>query len=95
MALEPNQLLSNRYRVPLSPEVKGGQRVLMTTSNSFQGLRIYTTLFIITHLTMSLKDKMRFEVLMAVKMLMLAFWVIMLCGLVGRHQRFGGTYLQG
>jgi hypothetical protein len=34
----------------------------------------------------------RFEVLTAVKMLMLFFWVVMLCGLVGRYQCFGGTY---
>jgi hypothetical protein len=34
----------------------------------------------------------RFEVFTAVKMLMLFFWVITSCGLVGRYQRFGGTY---
>jgi hypothetical protein len=31
------------------------------------------------------------EVLMAVKMWRLVFWVVMLCKLVGRYQRFGGT----
>jgi hypothetical protein len=31
---------------------------------------------------------MRFEVLIAVKMLMLAFWVVTPCGLVGRYQCF-------
>jgi hypothetical protein len=35
---------------------------------------------------------MRFEVLMVVKMLMLVFWIVMLCGLVGRYQCFGGTF---
>jgi hypothetical protein len=35
---------------------------------------------------------MRFEVLMAVKMLMLVFWVVMPYGLVGTYQYFGGTY---
>jgi hypothetical protein len=35
---------------------------------------------------------MRFEVLMTVKMLMLVYWVLTLCGPVGRYQRFGGTY---
>jgi hypothetical protein len=35
---------------------------------------------------------MRFEVLTAVKMSMLVFWVVMPCGLVGKYQRFGGTY---
>jgi hypothetical protein len=33
----------------------------------------------------------RYEVLKAVKML-LAFWAVTPCGLVGRYQRFGGTY---
>jgi hypothetical protein len=40
----------------------------------------------------------RFEVLMAVKMSMLVFWIVTPCELVGRDQRFGGTYylhLQG
>jgi hypothetical protein len=32
---------------------------------------------------------MRFEVLTAVKMLMLVFWIVTPCGLVGRYQRFG------
>jgi hypothetical protein len=38
------------------------------------------------------------EVLTAVKMSMLFFWVITPCGLASRYQRFGGTYcvhLQG
>jgi hypothetical protein len=35
---------------------------------------------------------MRFEVLRAVKISMLVFWVVMPCGLVGRYQRFGGKY---
>jgi hypothetical protein len=35
---------------------------------------------------------MRFDVLTAVKMSMLVFWVVTPCGLVGRYQRFGGTY---
>jgi hypothetical protein len=35
---------------------------------------------------------MRFEVLPAVKMSMLVFWVVKPYGLVGRDQRFGGTY---
>jgi hypothetical protein len=34
---------------------------------------------------------MRSEVLTAVKMLMLVFWVVTLCVIVGRYQRFGGT----
>jgi hypothetical protein len=41
---------------------------------------------------------MRFEVLTAVKMSMLLFWIVTPCGLVGRYQGFGGTYcfhLQG
>jgi hypothetical protein len=33
-----------------------------------------------------------FEVLTAVKLSML-FWVVVLCELVGRYQRFGGTYI--
>jgi hypothetical protein len=35
---------------------------------------------------------MRLEVLMSVKLLMLVFWVVMLCGLTGRHQHFRKTY---
>jgi hypothetical protein len=35
---------------------------------------------------------MRFEVLTAVKTSMLVFWVVLLCGLVGRDQRSGKTY---
>jgi hypothetical protein len=35
---------------------------------------------------------MRFEVLTAVKMSMLVFWVVTPCGLVGRFQRFRKTY---
>jgi hypothetical protein len=35
---------------------------------------------------------LRFEVLTAVKMSVLFFWVVTLCGLVGKYQRFGGTY---
>jgi hypothetical protein len=41
---------------------------------------------------------MRFEVLTAAKMLMLFFWIVTPCTLVGRYQRFGETYclhLQG
>jgi hypothetical protein len=34
---------------------------------------------------------MRFQVLTAVKMPMLVFWVVTPCGFVGRHQRFGET----
>jgi hypothetical protein len=34
----------------------------------------------------------RFEVLTAVKMSMLVFWVVTPCGLVRRYQRFGETY---
>jgi hypothetical protein len=34
---------------------------------------------------------MRFEVLTAVKMSMLVFWVVTMCGLVGRYQRLGET----
>jgi hypothetical protein len=30
----------------------------------------------------------RFEILMAVKMSVLVFWVVMLCGLVGRYHHF-------
>jgi hypothetical protein len=37
-------------------------------------------------------SRMRFEVLTAVKMSILVFWVVTQCGLVGRYQRFGGTY---
>jgi hypothetical protein len=35
---------------------------------------------------------MKFEVLTAVKMSMLFFWIVTSCGLAGRYQRFGGTY---
>jgi hypothetical protein len=35
---------------------------------------------------------MRFKVLMVVKMLMLVFWVLTPCGLVGRYQYFDRTY---
>jgi hypothetical protein len=38
---------------------------------------------------------MRFELLSAVKMLMLVFWVVTPCGLVRRYHRFGGTYTSG
>jgi hypothetical protein len=38
-----------------------------------------------------LHQPMMFEVLTALKILMLVFWVVMPCGLVGRHQRFGGA----
>jgi hypothetical protein len=34
----------------------------------------------------------RFQVLTAVKMPMLIFWVVTLCGFAGRYHRFGGTY---
>jgi hypothetical protein len=40
----------------------------------------------------------RFEVITAVRMAMLLFWVVTSCGLVGKYQRFGETYclqLQG
>jgi hypothetical protein len=40
----------------------------------------------------------RFEILPAVRMTMLLFWVVKPCKLVGRHQCFGETYcihLQG
>jgi hypothetical protein len=33
-----------------------------------------------------------FDVITAVKILILLFWVVTPCGLVGRHHRFGGTY---
>jgi hypothetical protein len=36
---------------------------------------------------------MRFEVLTAVKLLMFVFWAVTPCGLVGRRQNSGGTYL--
>jgi hypothetical protein len=35
---------------------------------------------------------MGFGVLIAVKVLMLVFWVITPCGLVGRYHHFAGTY---
>jgi hypothetical protein len=35
---------------------------------------------------------MRFEVLKGVKMSMVVFCVVTLCGLLGKYQRFGGTY---
>jgi hypothetical protein len=35
---------------------------------------------------------MKFEVIMEVKMTMLGLWVVMPCGLVAGHQRFGGTH---
>jgi hypothetical protein len=35
---------------------------------------------------------LRSEVLTAVKMSMLVFWVVTPCGLVNGYQRFGGTY---
>jgi hypothetical protein len=34
----------------------------------------------------------RFEVLTAVKMLIVVFWVVTPCSLVGGYQRLGGTY---
>jgi hypothetical protein len=40
----------------------------------------------------------KFEVLMAVRMTVLFFWVVTPCGLINRYRRFGGTYclhLQG
>jgi hypothetical protein len=36
---------------------------------------------------------MRFEVVTAVKMLMLVFWVVTPYGLVDKYQCFGGTYV--
>jgi hypothetical protein len=51
----------------------------------------------ITHITAdpsrSMKQVLfaRVEVLMAVKMSMLLFWVVTPCGIVGRYQRFGWT----
>jgi hypothetical protein len=38
------------------------------------------------------KLPLRFEVLTAVKISTLVFWVVTPCGLVGRYQRFGGTH---
>jgi hypothetical protein len=35
---------------------------------------------------------LRFEVLRAVQMSVLVLWVVTPCGLVGRYQRFGGTF---
>jgi hypothetical protein len=35
---------------------------------------------------------MRFEVLTAVKMSMLIFWVVIPCELVGKYKRFGETF---
>jgi hypothetical protein len=34
---------------------------------------------------------MRFDVVIAVKMSMLVFWVVTPCGLAGRYQRSGGN----
>jgi hypothetical protein len=34
---------------------------------------------------------MRYKVVMAMKMSVLVSWVVTLCGLVGKHRRFGGT----
>jgi hypothetical protein len=40
----------------------------------------------------TLVNDVKFEVLTAVKILMLVFWVVRPCGLVGRYQHFVGTY---
>jgi hypothetical protein len=37
-------------------------------------------------------QNMNLEVLTAVKISMLFFWVVTSCALVGRYQRFGGTF---
>jgi hypothetical protein len=34
----------------------------------------------------------RFQVLMAVKMSLLVFWIVMLCGLVGRNQHLENIF---
>jgi hypothetical protein len=41
---------------------------------------------------LALISTLRFEVLTALKMSILVKWVVTPCGLVGRYQRFGGTY---
>jgi hypothetical protein len=38
------------------------------------------------------RESLKFEVLTAVEMLMLVFWVLTTYGLVDKYQRFGGTY---
>jgi hypothetical protein len=38
------------------------------------------------------QKEVRFEVLTAMKVSMLVFWVVSPCGLIGRYQSFGGTY---
>jgi hypothetical protein len=40
----------------------------------------------------SMTRYVRFEVVMAVKMLFLFFWVVTSCGLIGRYQHFRETY---
>jgi hypothetical protein len=37
-------------------------------------------------------SEMRFEVLTAVKISIMVFWVVTPCGLAGTYHRFGGTY---
>jgi hypothetical protein len=49
-------------------------------------------IFLPFHVGAKLVKLMRFEVLMAVKMPMLVFWLVMPCELVGRYDRFGETY---
>jgi hypothetical protein len=44
------------------------------------------------HMDVTETHCMRFEIAMAVKLSMLVFWVVMPRVLVGRYQRFGGTY---
>jgi hypothetical protein len=43
------------------------------------------------HNTKHVIPRVRFQVLTAVRIMMLLFWVLMLCRLVGRYQRFGET----
>jgi hypothetical protein len=55
-------------------------------------LSLICTSYLLTLTIMYYDLCVRFKVLAEVKMSMLIFWVVRLYGLVGRYQRFAGTY---
>jgi hypothetical protein len=80
---------------PRCREKQGGASLFAeTTGVSALGVRTgaSSTVLIEVRAEQILEVLVRFEVLTAVKISILVFWVVTSCGLVGRYRHFGGTY---